>query len=236
MKVKLIAHTPDPDALAGAAARSCRSRRAADEILKEDRSKLLQSLEVCVGRGHESVIEHASFTFSVEGVSRACTHELVRHRIASYSQQSQRAVKLEKSYVVPPTISRDREAEKIYLAAMDAAWKDYLALIDRGIPVEDARYVLPNAATANIVVTMNARSLLNFFKLRCCTHAQWEIRELAYEMLKLVKKVAPKIFERAGPSCVVDGRCPEKDESCPLYPKKSVILNQGDGAASRWKS
>ncbi|MEM3421457.1 MAG: FAD-dependent thymidylate synthase [Candidatus Hadarchaeum sp.] len=219
MKVKLIAHTPDPDALAGAAARSCRSTKPADEIVKEERSKLLRSLEVCVERGHESVIEHASFTFSVEGVSRACTHELVRHRIASYSQQSQRAVKLEKNYIVPPTISKDREAEKIFIAAMDAAWRDYLSLIERGIPVEDARYLLPNAAAANIVVTMNARALMNFFKLRCCTHAQWEIRELAYEMLKLVKKVAPKIFENAGPSCVMAGKCPENDESCPLYPK-----------------
>jgi len=220
MKVKLIAHTPDPDALAGAAARSCRSRRAADEILKEDRSKLLQSLDVCVGRGHESVIEHASFTFSVEGVSRACTHELVRHRIASYSQQSQRAVRLEKNYVVPPSLSKEKDAEKIFTDAMDAAWRDYTDLINIGIPVEDARYVLPNAAAANIVVTMNARSLMNFFRLRCCTHAQWEIRELAYEMLKVVKKVAPKIFERAGPGCVMDGTCPENDESCPLYPKK----------------
>ncbi|MGQ9788527.1 MAG: FAD-dependent thymidylate synthase [Candidatus Hadarchaeaceae archaeon] len=219
MKVKLITYTPDPDAIAGAAARSCRSRKPAYEIIKEERSKLLRSLEVCVGRGHESVIEHASFTFSVEGVSRACTHELVRHRIASYSQQSQRVVKMEKSYVVPPTVCKDKEAEKIFITAMEAAWKDYLDLIGRGIPVEDARYLLPNAATANIVVTMNARALMNFFKLRCCTHAQWEIRELAYEMLRLVKKVAPKIFEKAGPSCVVIGKCPEKDESCPLYPK-----------------
>lgn len=219
MRVKLIAHTPDPDAIAGAAARSCRSRKPADEIIKEKRSKLLRSLEVCVERGHESVIEHASFTFSVKGVSRACTHELVRHRIASYSQQSQRAVKLEKSYVVPPTVSKDKEAEKIFITAMDAAWRDYLSLIERGIPVEDARYLLPNATTANIVVTMNARALMNFFKLRCCTHAQWEIRGLAYEMLRLVKKVAPKIFERAGPSCVMFGKCPENDELCPLYPK-----------------
>ena len=220
MKVKLIAHTHDPDALAGAAARSCRSQRAADEILKEDRSKLLRSLEICVEHGHDSVIEHASFTFSVEDVSRACTHELVRHRIASYSQQSQRAVKLEKKYVVPPSISKDKGAEKVYADAMDASWKEYADLINRGIPVEDARYVLPNAATANIVVTMNARSLMNFFRLRCCNHAQWEIRELAYEMLKLVKKVAPAIFEKAGPACVIDGACPENDESCPLYPKK----------------
>ncbi len=220
MKVKLVAHTPDPDALAGAAARSCRSQRAVDDLLKEDRPKLLKSLDICVEHGHDSVIEHASFTFSIEGVSRACTHELVRHRIASYSQQSQRAVKLERTYVVPATVSMDKAALDVYQGAMDAAWKEYFELVTRGIPVEDARYVLPNAATANIVVTMNARSLMNFFRLRCCNHAQWEIRELAYEMLKLVKKVAPAIFAKAGPSCVCEGTCPESDESCPLYPKK----------------
>lgn len=219
MKVKLVAHTPDPDALAGAAARSCRSQRAVDEILNEDKSKLLRSLDICVKHGHDSVIEHASFTFSIEGASRACTHELVRHRIASYSQQSQRAVKLEKNYVIPPTVSKDNDAEKIFVEAMDAAWGKYADLVGRGIPVEDARYVLPNAATANIVVTMNARSLINFFRLRCCNHAQWEIRGLAYEMLKLVKKIAPAIFAKAGPSCVIDGVCPENDPSCPLYPK-----------------
>jgi len=219
MKVKLVAHTPEPDALAGAAARSCRSQKAVDELLKEDKSKLLKSLDICVERGHESVIEHASFTFSLEGVSRACTHELVRHRIASYSQQSQRAVKLEKNYVMPPSISKSNEAAKLFEEAMDAAWKEYAELVGKGIPVEDARYVLPNAATANIVVTMNARSLINFFRLRCCTHAQWEIRELAYEMLKLVKKVSPAIFSKAGPPCVIDDECPENDQSCPMYPK-----------------
>ncbi|MFH1822024.1 MAG: FAD-dependent thymidylate synthase [Methanobacteriota archaeon] len=227
MKVKLIAHTPNPDVLAGAAARSCRSQRAADEILKEDRSKLLRSLEICVEHGHDSVIEHASFTFSIEDVSRACTHELVRHRIASYSQQSQRAVRMEQKYITPPSISKDKDIEKKYVEAMNAAWKEYVDLIEKGIPVEDARYLLPNATTTNIVVTMNARSLMNFFRLRCCHHAQWEIRKLAYEMLKHVKKVAPVIFEKAGPSCVMESVCPENDKSCAMY-SKNVLAKKMD--------
>jgi thymidylate synthase (FAD) len=222
VKVRLIAYTPNPDEIAGAAARSCRSQRGASEILKDDRSKLIKSLKVCMESGHTSVIEHVSFTFSVEGVSRACTHELVRHRIASYSQQSQRVVKSEEKYVLPPSISKNKEAGKKYAELIKTVWKSYAELIDSGIPAEDARYVLPNAAETNIVVTMNARSLINFFRQRCCNHAQWEIRELAYEMLKQVKKVAPVIFTNAGPACVMDDVCPEKDESCPLYPKKLV--------------
>lgn len=220
MKVRLIAYTPNPDKIAGAAARSCRSPRGASEIVEDDESKLLRSLKVCMQSGHTSVIEHASFTFSVERVSRACTHELVRHRIASYSQQSQRVVKSGEKYIIPPSISEDRKAEKSYAELMKSVWKSYDGLVNSGIPTEDARYVLPNAAETNIVVTMNARSLINFFRQRCCRHAQWEIRELAYEMLKQVKKVAPTIFANVGPYCVMDGICREDDKLCPLYPRK----------------
>ena len=220
VKVRLIAYTPNPDEIAGAAARSCRSSMGASEMLKDDRSKLIKSLKVCVESGHTSVIEHVSFTFSVEGVSRACTHELVRHRIASYSQQSQRVVKSEEKYIIPHSIAKDKVAEKKYADLMKSVWKTYADLIDSGISEEDARYVLPNATETNIVVTMNARSLINFFRQRCCKHAQWEIRELAYEMLKQVKKVAPAIFAKVGPYCVVDEICPEHDKSCSLYPRK----------------
>lgn len=220
MRVRLIAHTHNPDVVVGAAARSCRSQKAADELMKEGREKLLASLNICVKHSHQSVVEHASFTFSVEGVSRACTHELVRHRIASYSQQTQRIVKLEEKYVTPSSISKNKEANVTYCRMMDLAWKTYAEFINSGIPIEDARYVLPNASSTNIVVTMNARSLINFFKMRCCNHAQWEIRELAYEMLRQVKKVAPAIFAKAGPACVAENICPEDDISCSLYPKK----------------
>jgi thymidylate synthase (FAD) len=171
-------------------------------------------------QGHTSVVEHTSFTFTISDVSRSLTHQLVRHRIASYAQQSQRYVNLkEPNYVIPPTIEKNAEMKNAYKETMDIIWKQYNKLLDMGIPAEDSRYVLPNATCTNIVVTMNARSLLNFFELRCCLHAQWEIRKLANEMLKEVKKVAPTIFKNAGPSCKTKGICMENDRKCPLYPK-----------------
>lgn len=221
MKVKLLAHTPNPDAIAGAAARSCYSERGASEILEENqREKTDKSLKICIERGHVSTVEHASFTFSVEGVSRALSHQLVRHRIASYCQQSQRRVRLDApSYVMPWTVARNEKTDEIYKNALATATDAYKKMLEAGIPTEDARYVLPNATQTNIVVTMNARSLLNFFGLRCCTHAQWELRKVANEMLRQIKQVAPLIFEKAGPPCVTNGICPEHDESCPMYVK-----------------
>lgn len=216
--MKLIACTPDPEKIAGVAARGCWSKRTASEILKEeDREKIAASLKAAVERGHTSVLEHLSFTFSIEGISRACSHELVRHRIASYSQQSQRHVKMERDYTTPPTIARNQTARKLYDDHIGSAWKVYGKLLKMNVPPEDARFVLPNAARTNLVMTMNARSLLNFFELRCCMHAQWEIRALAYRILREVKKVAPSIFKNAGPPCVHRGICPENDTSCKLY-------------------
>jgi thymidylate synthase (FAD) len=170
------------------------------------------------GYGHGSVIEHASFTFSLEGVSRTMTHQLVRHRVASYTQQSQRYVAyntLEK-YVTPPSIEDNEEAKGIYeetLEKISDAYQRLLKLVSK----EDARFILPNAAKTNIIVTMNARELRHFFNLRCCARAQWEIREVATEMLKQVKKAAPTLFENTGPSCVELGYCPEgkmKPQEC----------------------
>jgi len=219
MRVKLLAFTPDPERVAAAAARSCKSKKDAADLLKDEEERLPKVLKACVEMGHTSVLEHAVFTFSISGVSRACTHELVRHRIASYSQQSQRAVRVgESDYIVPPTIEGHREAETVYREAIAKTMEAYRRLIEMGIPLEDARYVLPNATSTNIVVTMNARALLNFFELRCCMKAQWEIRQLANEMLRLVREVAPTIFEGAGPTCVSRGVCPYRDESCPMYP------------------
>jgi len=163
--------------------------------------------------GHHSVIEHAHYTFSLEGVSRALTHQLVRHRIASYSQQSQRYVNMLKAeYVVPKSVEEDPEAKRVFEQAMEQAWESYQRLAER-VPVEDARYVLPNACESNIMVTMNARELMHFFSLRCCERAQWEIREVAEEMLRLVQQVSPQIFKDAGPPCV-RGPCPEGKLSC----------------------
>ena len=158
------------------------------------------------------MLEHASFTFSISGVSRALTHQLVRHRIASYSQQSQRYVRLENpDFVIPESIRSDKIAREKYIKFIEYAWKVYRYLLKKGIPKEDARYVLPNATTTHITVTMNARELHHFFRLRCCMRAQWEIRKIAYMMLEEVKKVAPIIFKNAGPPC---DNCPEPDFPC----------------------
>ncbi len=222
MKVELIRHTEDPDTLSALAARACRSKEGASKLKEtEDEDYLEKVLKKTMEKGHTSVVEHATFTFSIEGISRACSHQLVRHRIASYSQQSQRHIKPEeKKFVTPPTIEEEPSARKRFEKAMEEAWDAYRELAEgEDIPAEDARFVLPNATKTNIVVTMNARSLINFFEQRTCMHAQWEIRAVANKMLKKVREVAPTIFEEAGPFCRRRGECPENDEECELYGK-----------------
>ena len=164
--------------------------------------------------GHHSVIEHAVFTFSVEGVSRALTHQLVRHRMASFSQQSQRYVSMDRaSFVTPHSVEGNEEASEVFDETMDTIWDAYRRLEELGIPAEDARYLLPNGCTTNITITMNARELLHFFSLRCCNRAQWEIREMADKMLELCLEKSPIIFKDAGPPCV-RGPCPEGKLTC----------------------
>jgi thymidylate synthase (FAD) len=211
MKIELLAYTHDADKICAAAGKSCYSdRSSADLVGDEDPEKVLGRI---VGMGHHSVVEHASFTFSVEGVSRALTHQLVRHRIASFSQQSQRYVSLDSpTYVVPETVAADPELNALYEETMDTIWEAYRRLGEK-VPAEDARYVLPNGCTTNITVTMNARELLHFFSLRCCNRAQWEIRQMADVMLILCKEVSPTIFMGAGPPCVRD-KCLEGKKSC----------------------
>jgi thymidylate synthase (FAD) len=211
MKVELLAYTKDSDAICAAAGKSCYSDKSAYDILgDENPEKVLGRI---VGMGHFSVVEHASFTFSVEGVSRALTHQLVRHRLASFSQQSQRYVSLdEPTYVVPKTIAADPRSRQLYEDLMQKIWDTYREL-EKTVPPEDARYVLPNGCTTNITITMNARELLHFFSLRCCNRAQWEIREMADKMLVLCKGVSPTIFKAAGPPCI-RGACPEGKLSC----------------------
>lgn len=195
-------------------------------------------LDMLVELGHESPIEHVSFTFGVEGVSRTLTHQLVRHRIASYSQQSQRYVKLDQfEYIIPPSIAVNPKARKLFIEAMEIDQQYYNKItqilfdeyyaeyLEQGLrekeagqksekqAIEDARYVFPNACETKIVFTMNARSLLNFIKLRTCNRAQWEIRQLAIEMLRLVKDVYPILFKNAGPACL-KGPCPEGNMTC----------------------
>lgn len=215
MNVKLIAHTPDPEKIVYAAAKTCYSKKTGTKLLEkpfdEKAKKLVTNI---VSRGHHSVIEHATFTFSIEGISRACSHQLVRHRIASFSQQSQRYVNLNKlPHVVPPTIEKNEDARKLFDDVIGEIRSAYQKLMELGIPKEDSRFVLPNATNTNLIVTMNARSLWHFFKLRCCLRAQWEIRKLAWLMLKEVKQIAPTIFKDAGPWCI-GGTCPEEDEAC----------------------
>lgn len=219
MNVKLIGFTPNPEKLPAMAAKLTHSKTKPEDLENNSKQELDLILDQVVGMGHTSVVEHATFTFAISDVSRSLTHQLVRHRMASYSQQSQRYVNLkEPNYVTPPKIAKNSSMKKAYDKTMGNIWSEYNKLLELGIPPEDARYVLPNATCTNIIVSMNARSLLNFFELRCCQHAQWEIRELANRMLKEVKKVAPIIFKNAGPMCKSRKICPENKKDCPLYP------------------
>lgn len=222
MKVELINYTPNPDKTCAAAAMSCQSKKTPKEIfdtISDD--KIRKVLKSTSDKGHDSVIEHASFTFSISGVSRALTHQLVRHRIASFLQQSQRSVKIDKpDYVIPPSIESSKDILSEYKTFMEKTWEFYNRLQENGVPAEDARFVLPNASSSNIIITMNARSLMNFFELRCCMTSQWEIRKMAWAMLKEVKKVAPIIFEKAGPLCK---NCKETDFICEIRNKKNHL-------------
>lgn len=176
-----------------------------------------QVIKRVLGYGHESVIEHAYFTFYVEGISRSLTHQLVRHRIASYTQQSMRYVDLSKSkeyFIKPKTIRNNEELAKRFDEAVDKCKETYDLFVKMGVPCEDSRFVLPIATQTKIAVTMNARELRHFFAMRCCLRAQWEIRELANRMLTICKATAPSLFEKAGPSCVKLGYCPEAELTC----------------------
>ncbi|MHB8765956.1 MAG: FAD-dependent thymidylate synthase, partial [Deferrisomatales bacterium] len=170
--------------------------------------------EKLVSMGHLSALEHAQFTFGVEGISRACSHQLVRHRLASYSQQSQRYVRArEVAAVVPPEVAARPEWAGRFQEKLGELWELYGQLVDAGIPAEDARYLLPNACETKLVVSMNARELRHFFALRLCRRAQWEIRALALELLRRVTPLAPRLFRDAGPGCL-RGACPEGAYSC----------------------
>jgi len=240
MKVMLIAHTPDAEKVIATAAKLCYSSSdigsLKDGLTEEKTAEFVNMLATI---GHESVMEHVSFTFGIEGISRACSHQLVRHRIASYSQKSQRYVNENGfDFITPPEIDAVPEAKEEFDKQMAALTESYNKIADiltekhtqtflaegmdektarskaRKKANEDARFVLPNACETKIVVTMNVRSLFNFFQHRCCNRAQWEIKAVADEMLKLCCEVAPNVFKNAGPSCVMLGRCPEGKMTC----------------------
>jgi len=196
MEVKLLSYTPTPELLCASAALTSTQPVTTSKIFEKlDIVKARNILRRVMSYGHASVIEHASFTFSLENVSRALTHQLVRHRLASYTQ-----------------VENHKDAKKIFEDALTKISEAYQKLLKYDIPKEDARFILPNAAVTNIVITMNARELRRFFNLRCCERAQWEIRKAAIEMLRQAKKVAPVLFENAGPFCVEYGYCPEKEK------------------------
>lgn len=216
MKVILLHGTPDPLKAVAKAARLCYSSLDILELVNTDNAQDEAGLVTrIVSSGHHSVLEHASFTFGIEGISRATSHQLVRHRIASYSQQSQRYVKQKGQfpYVIPPTVQNNSMLRPEYEKLMEAIQRLYDKCLSQGIPEEDARYLLPNACETKIITTMNARELRHFFRLRCCRRAQWEIREMAKQMLKLLIEKAPVLFQDAGPGCMV-GPCPEGAFSC----------------------
>lgn len=237
MKVKILSHTPNLESVIAASGRLCYSKVGVDGILEksteEDNERFVKML---ADMGHESPLEHVSFTFAVEGISRACSHQLVRHRIASYSQQSQRYVDLEETfdYIIPPSI-KGTDFESDYKNMNEMIFNFYELLsealemryIHRGMvkreankkAIEDARYILPNACETKLVFTMNVRTLLHFFEKRCCSRAQWEIRDMANEMLKQCRKISPILFDNAGPTCN-RGYCTEGSMSCnPKYRK-----------------
>lgn len=261
-KVVLLAYTPSPEQTVAMAAKLCYAKSDIDTIkdgLTEEKTN--DFIDMLSNIGHQSPIEHASFTFGIEGISRACSHQLVRHRIASYSQQSQRYVDGSTfDFVTPPSVSENPVLLKKYNEAIRLEQQAYvevrnalvvqsirkLAADDKSISEkidlsayrsdediisdfklvnkakctafeklanEDARFILPNACTTKIICTFNARSLMNFFAHRCCNRAQWEIREVAQQMLELVLGVAPHLFKKAGPGCIYGG-CPEGKMSC----------------------
>ena len=215
MKVTLITHTPEPEKVIASAAKLCYSSSDIETLMN---GLTLEKIETFIKKltdlGHQSPLEHCTFTFGIEGVSRALSHQLVRHRIASYSQKSQRYVKEGQfEYIIPPTISENEICPNVFEDFMKNAQWTYDFLINNGIPAEDARFVLPNACETKLIMTMNIRSLLHFFEERCCNRAQWEIRQMADMMLDICKEIAPNIFAKAGASCV-RGKCKEGKMYC----------------------
>lgn len=240
MKVILITHTPLPEQTIASAAKLCYSAANIEDLCESvTPEKANAFVEMLADMGHESPVEHVSFTFGIEGVSRSLLAQITRHRIASYSVQSQRYVPLTNcfNYVLPPEIEAIPEAKEEYIRAMEEDQKHYENLTNilrekhlknllaegkdekaakraaEKMAIEDARFVLPNACETKIMMTMNVRSLQHFFQLRCCNRAQWEIRAVADEMLRCCLEVAPELFKKAGPPCV-RGACPEGKMSC----------------------
>ncbi len=231
--VELLAHTPNPLSVIYVAFRQCYFKGTAESMWQDiqdgtiSEDKQIEFIKKTISSGHESPVEHVNFTFALSNVSRALTHQLVRHRIASFSQQSQRYVDSKDfNFITPPSIAKNPEALAKFNACMDTianTYEELQSILSKGDKPtekanEDARFVLPQAAASNIVVTMNIRTLMNFFDHRCCTRAQWEIRNVANQMLAHCRKVLPEIFDNAGAKCERTKTCPEGKFACGRYP------------------
>lgn len=225
-RVSLISHTTDPASTVAAAAKLCYSDCSALDIQeKQDRSKVKEFISLLHASGHLSPLEHASFSYAVDGLSRVASHQLVRHRIASFSQQSQRYVVMgNPQCVLPPSVSKHKEANALYQQQVKSAHEVYEKLVSLGVPKEDARFILPHGWETRLVITMNARELHHFFALRLCRRAQWEIQALAREMLRLVLTVAPELFSAAGPACLSQTGCCEKTPCGRPYENREALL------------
>jgi len=209
MNVNLIAYTPNPDFVAGRAAAICVGGNL------HDVEACAKALKGAMASGHMSVVEHVSFTFLIEGISRTALAQLTRHRLASFSVESQRYVENSgKDVVMPESIADDPVVAEEYEIMVHAAAAFYEGCLARGIPSEDARFGLLQGGTTRLIMTMNAREVLHFLELRCCNRAQWEIRNLADAMLNECRAVAPQIFDRVGCACMQGKPCPEGKKSC----------------------
>lgn len=221
LKVTLISHTADPEENVVAAIRQCYSSVGAEELKEKTTSEVRERLiKQVISSGHTSTLEHASFTFALDGVSRVTEIHLIRHRIASFSIQSGRYVKRgDAAYRIPPKIKalKDKKLYEKYVKHLEKTQELYNELTEAEVPAEDARYCQPQSVQVKIVMSMNARELLHFFSLRTCTRAQWEVQEVARLMLKEVRKVAPVIFENAGPPCMSEKLCDQGKLSCGIW-------------------
>jgi len=217
IRIKLLASTPDPITVVYQACRTCYSAVGPLEMDAKDQDKMISLIERIIGAGHHSVLEHISFSFAIDGVSRTLTHQLVRHRIASFSQQSQRYVefsgepgsKKSTDFITPPTIKENEQAFKIYQTQIDSLYQSYLELTKLGIPAEDARFILPNATETKLIMTMNFRELITVSKLRLCEKAQWEIKQL-FKLIKAeVNSIDSFLGNQLNPKCFAIKRCTE---------------------------
>lgn len=216
MKVELIAYTEGADHVCNLAAKNCVSEEM-PELFEMDTEGFVylvdsecKSLKHALASGHESVAEHATFTFAIEGVSRVTEIQLVRHRIgASYAIQSGRYCTRDPTNYVIPFDTENFNMD--FIRGFDRALRHLDEYMEKeGISAEDRRYFYPQGLKTNIVVTVNARELLHMASERMCVRAQWEIREMVSEMVRLAKVVAPILFENAGPKCERLGYCPER--------------------------